>query len=346
MALSLPGANHVAGLLHPAGYHGGDRTSQYFEGWYVKLVSADREARLAVIPGIFLAPEEDGPHEAFVQVLDGATGKSWYVAYPREEFAADADSFDLQVGPNRFSAEGVHLDLPDVGLFGDIAFTTPLDGWPVRVTSPGAMGPYAFVPFMECYHGVVSFAHGLAGTLSMGDRTWDLTGGKGYIEKDWGKSFPAGYLWMHSNHFDHPGTSIMASIALVPWLRGIFRGVLIGLKHQGQLYSFATYNRSRTKYIGVDDKRVRWTVRRGDGYRIDITAERSIGALLHAPIRTEMHKRVEETLNAVLRVKLIAPDGVVVMDDVGQVAGLEVHGDIGQLLTTGDRMGILRRPGR
>jgi len=59
-----------------------------------------------------------------------------------------------------------------------------------------------------------------------------------------------------------------------------------------------------------------------------------------------MHKRVQETLNARLRVKLTAPDGVVVMEDVGEVAGLEVHGDVGKLLTTGDRMGILRRPGR
>ena len=240
----------------------------------------------------------------------------------------------------------MHLELPGPGLFGGVSFTSRLDGWPVRTVSPGAMGPYAFVPFMECYHGVVSFGHGLSGSLTLGDQTWDMAGGRGYIEKDWGKGFPAGYLWMHSNHFSHPGTSIMASIALVPWLRGVFRGVLIGLKHQGQLYTFATYNRSRTKYIGVDDKRVRWTVVRGDKYRIDITAERATGALLHAPIRTEMHKRVEETLNAVLRVRLTAPDGVVITEDVGEVAGLEVHGDMAQLLTTGDRMGILRRPGR
>ncbi len=340
------GSHTLTGLFNPAGYHGGNRSKGHFEGWYVKLVSADREARLAVIPGVFLAAEEDGPHEAFVQILDGSTGKSWYVPYPLEEFSAAPGGLDVRVGPNTFTARGVHLAIPDPGLFADITYTTPLDGWPVSAGSPGAMGPFAFVPFMECYHGVVSFGHGLAGPLTLAGRTWSLDGGRGYIEKDWGKSFPAGYLWMHSNHFEHPSTSLMASIALIPWMRGVFRGVLIGLKHQGQLYTFATYNRSRTKYIGVDDKRVRWTIRRGDGYRLDITAERSAGALLHAPIRTEMHKRVEETLNAVLRVKLTAPDGVVILEDTGSVAGLEVHGDVSQLLTTGDKMGILRRPGR
>ena len=34
------------------------------------------------------------------------------------------------------------------------------------------------------------------------------------------------------------------------------------------------------------------------------------------------------------------------LEDVGEVGGLEVHGDVALLLTTGDRMGMLRRPGR
>lgn len=342
MALSLPG---TSGLLSPAGYHGGSKRSGHFEGWYVKCVSADRSARLAIIPGIFLAQEDDGPHEAFVQVLDGASGRTWYVPYEFEDFRASADSMDVKVGPNRFTRHGAFLNLHADGLdlTGNITFTTPLDEWPVKPLSPGAMGPYAFVPFMECYHGVVSFGHGLAGTLEYNGEAIDLTGGRGYIEKDWGKGFPAGYLWMHSNHFDNPSTSIMASLALIPWMRGEFRGILIGLKHQGRLLVFATYNKSRTKHIGVDDHRVRWTVARPDGYRLEITAERAEGALLHAPIRTEMHKRVEETLNARLRVKLTAPDSTVVLDDVGEVAGLEVHGDITRLITTGDRIGMLRR---
>ena len=343
MRLTLPGADHFRGLLRPEAYHGGSLSKGYFEGWYIKLVSADRTARLAVIPGVFLAPEEDGAHEAFVQVLDGMSGRSWYVPYPLEEFRASSNGFDVRVGPNIFTDRGVQLELPTVGLSADVEFTSPLDGWPVSALSPGAMGPYAFVPFMECYHGVVSFGHGLAGRLELGEDSWDMAGGKGYIEKDWGKGFPAGYLWLHSNHFDHPGTSLMASIALIPWLRGTFRGILVGLKHRGQLYVFASYNASRTKSIGVDDRRVRWRIRRPDGYQLDLTAERTRGALLHAPIRSEMHKRVEETLNARIHVKLTGPSGEVIMEDTGAVGGLEVHGDIARLLTTGDKMGMLRR---
>ena len=76
----------VTGVLHPEGFHGAGVTSSYFEGWYSKLVSADRRARFAVIPGVFLDPQGDG--EAFVQVLDGATGESWYHRYDLAEFGA------------------------------------------------------------------------------------------------------------------------------------------------------------------------------------------------------------------------------------------------------------------
>ena len=122
-------------VLKPAGYHGAGRRSKYFEGWYVKLVDAQQQARLAVIPGSSW-PRSRWPHEAFVQVLDGATGRSWYNPYPMSEFAAHSDTFAVQVGPNRFSTGGVVLDLPEVGLSGRVDFEQPLDPWPVSVRSP------------------------------------------------------------------------------------------------------------------------------------------------------------------------------------------------------------------
>jgi succinate dehydrogenase/fumarate reductase flavoprotein subunit len=48
----------------------------------------------------------------------------------------------------------------------------------------GTMGWYAFVPAMECYHGVLSFDHLLEGGLELNGQYIDYTGGRGYIEKD------------------------------------------------------------------------------------------------------------------------------------------------------------------
>ncbi len=323
-------------IQHPeAGHDKGHRP--YFEGWYVKLVSADRSTRLAVIPGLFRGT--DGGEEAFVQVLDGASGRSWYAAYPSSEYWAAPDRLTVQVGPNRFTAAGVELDVEvhDLTLSGQVEFTTGLTPWPVSKRAPGAMGWYAYMPFMECYHGVVSFGHRLNGAVRLNGSDHDLAGGWGYLEQDWGEAFPAGYVWMHSNHFSSPGISLMGSVALIPWLRGQFRGLLIGLMTPQGLQRFATYNGAKTQRLAIDDEHVFLDVSRRDGWKLSLRAERTGGALLHAPIRSAMHKRVEETLDARIHVTLTDGNGRVVVDDTGEVAGLEVHGELDQLIATADR---------
>ncbi len=201
------------------------------------------------------------------------------------------------------------------------------------------MGWYAWMPFMECYHGVVSFGHGLSGTVELDGTQWDFTGGRGYIEKDWGQAFPDGYVWMHTNHFADPTTSLMASVAIIPWLRGSFQGLLIGLRHAGRLYRFASYTGAKVKELRIDDEHVWLTAAGRDGSRLEIKATRPGGAFLHAPIRTEMHKRVEETLDSTIQLRLFDAHGTALIDDVGTSSGLEVHGNTDRLIRMGDGAG-------
>jgi len=273
--------------------------------------------------------------EAFVQVLDGATGRSWYHRYDVAEFDASAENFDVRVGPNVFSRSGIRVDLPSVR--GQVEFTSPFDPWPVTWRRPGIMGPYAWAPLMECYHGIVSFGHGLSGYLEVDGARQDFEGGRGYIEKDWGRAFPAGYVWLHSNHLDgEPDASLIASVAIIPWLRSSFRGFIVGLRIRGRLHTWSTYNGSREHRLDIDESHVRWSLSGPSGL-LELSAERVRGGLLHAPIRTRMHERVEETLDATVAVRVTAPDGRVVVDTVGRSAGLEVHGDLARLLAVGTR---------
>lgn len=327
-------ARRITGTLHPEGGH--EQGPGSFEGWYVKAVSADLSVRWAVIPGIFRGL--DGSAEAFVQVLDGSTGRSWYHRYDAGDFRAAPDRFDVRVGPNRFTERSIGLDLPQ--LRGQLDVTSPLDPWPVRLWSPGVMGWYAWMPAMECYHGVVSFGHSLAGELDVEGEIVDFAGARGYIEKDWGQAFPAGYLWAHSNTFRHSDASLMGSVALIPWRGREFRGFIVGLRTGGRLYRFATYTGARSVDLRVDDAHVTWTLRarslgRRPPLQLDLRAARVAGGLLHAPIRTEMHKRVEETLDSSIEVRL-SRGGTVLFEDVGDAAGLEVHGDTDRLLETSE----------
>ncbi len=319
----------LRGVRHPEAYHGRAATHGFFEGWYVKLVSADRAQRWAVIPGIFRGIG-GAPDEAFVQVLDGLRGRSWYHPFPVAEFAASDRVFDVRVGGNRFDATGVTLDLPQ--LRGRIDFASPLEPWPVTWREPGIMGWYGLVPFLECFHGVVSFGHGLAGTLEVEGVPHSFGGGRGYLEKDWGKAFPAGYVWLAGNHLDaDQDASLVASAAIIPWLGGSFRGWIVGLRHSDRLHRWTTYNRSRERALEITDTRVRWAMEGPDG-TLELDALRVRGGLLHAPLRTAMHRRVEETLDARIGIRHSARDGRVLLEGVIDCAGLEVFGDIDRLL--------------
>lgn len=317
------------GIFHPEAFHGHGRSKRYFEGWYVKVVSADQKTRWAVIPGVFLGLD-GGVHEAFIQLLDGSTGRSWYHKFDTSKFSASADEFNVTLGKNHFSSKGVTLDLPE--LRGSITFESALDPWPVKPLSPGIMGWFGAVPFMECFHGIVSFGHDLAGDLTVEGKEVSFAGGRGYIEKDWGRAFPSGYVWLHSNHIDSdPEASLIGSVAIIPWIGRPFRGYIVGLKHSGKLHRWTTYNGAKEIELTITDTHVQWQLSSKDG-NLTLSADRVRGGLLHAPIRTEMHQRVDETLDAVIHIKHTDHAGHVLLEGKGLVGAMEVHGDLQRLL--------------
>jgi tocopherol cyclase len=324
----------IRSTMTPDAYHGHSKKPPFFEGWYFKVVDTSTQNRYAVIPGNFKSDDPEHNH-CFVQVLDGSTGKSIYQSYPTEAFRAAQNAFDIQVGPNHFTARAMTLsiDHPEMRMSGSLQFIEP-QPWPVSVLSPGIMGWYAWVPFMETYHGVVSLDHAIQGSLTINGRTVDFDKGRGYIEKDWGQAFPAAWVWFQSNHFEAPGTCITASTAIIPWVGQSFAGFIIGVWHQKQLYRFATYTGAKMEALEIEDQQVRWIVRDRQ-HRLHMTAQRAEGGLLNAPTPVSMGRRILETLNASIQVRLERSDGKggeTIFEGTGKVAGLEAVGDLERLM--------------
>lgn len=170
--------------LHPAWYQGHGKDAPYFEGWYYKLVDSSERHRLAIIPGIFKGADPETSH-AFVQVLDGRSGKATYHTYPTEAFWAAEQGLDVRVGPNRFALDRIELeiDTDEWSLRGALELVD-LTRWPSSVVSPGVMGFFAWIPLLQTYHEVVSLDHVIHGTLAFHGETIDFSEGRGYMEKD------------------------------------------------------------------------------------------------------------------------------------------------------------------
>lgn len=318
--------NRWKATWNPDRYHGWGREKHYFEGWYFKLVDPNEEQVIAVIPGI--SKGADGRRHSFIQVLDGKACRAAYHDFPIEAFSASPDAFQVSVGDNHFSLEGIRLHLP--GLEGSLKISRPL-AWPSMLGAPGIMGWYSFVPFMECYHGVVSLHHEFTGSLRIQGKPVDFSGGKGYIEKDWGVSFPRSWIWMQSNHFDtEQPACLVASVAHIPWRGGYFIGFITGFLLGGELYRFATYLGSERK-VRLEEEAV-WLEFRKGSRRLVIHALQAPGAALVSPIIGEMTGKVNESMQARLHVWFYEKDRLV-FEGTGRNAGLEVAGSVTELLS-------------
>jgi len=271
-------------------FQGNRKDSKYFEGWYFKMVSADGSDIISVIPGISLS--EDGKEQhAFIQVINGVNARTRYYSFPIDDFSFSKKRFEIKIADNYFSKDMIILDLNDSisSITGKVEMSDHIKYKSGRLMNPGIMGWYRFVPFMECYHGVVSLTHFLKGKLILNDKIHDFADGKGYIEKDWGSSMPSSWIWIQSNHFNETNSSFMLSVANVPWAGKSFTGFLGFFYHDNQIFHFATYRNTEIKIEKVDEDVLIINIKNRKN-RFIIQVKSNNAGMLQAP-KTEVHLR-------------------------------------------------------
>jgi hypothetical protein len=177
--------------------------------------------------------------------------------------------------------------------------------------------------------------HAVDGEVKLNGEVLSFRNGRGYIEKDWGKSFPSAYVWLQTNHFSHSGISLKISVAKIPYLGYSFVGFIAGLWLGDRLVQFTTYNQSTLKKSVIDTKKVEM-VMQNKNYRLEILARREAATALASPILGLMDGRIEESMNARIEVMLTdRKSGEIIFNDVGRNAGLEVAGKIEEIILPG-----------
>lgn len=326
----LPAYN-LKKISHPTIFQGNKKKSNYFEGWYFKMVSQDGASILSVIPGISLSSDGKAQH-AFIQIIDGITAKTNYYSFPIEDFSFSKKEFSIKIGPNYFSKEKIILDLKDdqSSISGTIEIHHPVNYTSGKLLNPGIMGWYRFVPFMECYHGVVSLTHELKGELLINNEINDFNEGKGYIEKDWGSSMPSAWIWMQSNHFNDAKSSIMLSIADIPWMGKSFTGFVGFFYHDNKIHHFATYRHTKLQ-LEIDESNLVHIKIKNRKNTFILTAKSNNTGMLKAPTEGSMDRRIPESIDAQIIITMLDNKGQVVFNDSTNIAGLEMVGDYHKL---------------
>ena len=321
-------------IWKPEVFHGMGKKKDYFEGWYFKSVSKDEKTAYAIIAGLSITKNANNSH-AFVMLMDARKKILHYHQYPLSSFSADKEKFEVKIDKNSFSLNNINLDIDDgkTRIKAQLKFENIIP-WPVSRFSPGVMGIYAFIPFLECYHGVLSLNHSISGYVEINGVNKDFTGGKGYIEKDWGSSMPSSWIWIQTNHFDEEGLSLFGSIAKIPWLGNYFTGYIFGLLYNNELYKFTTYNGAKIEKLDVSKNNIQ-IILTHKHLKLEINANRTEGVDIPAPKLGEMTNTVNESLQSQIDIKLSKKEDneiILLFEGTGRNAGLEFVGDLDELL--------------
>ena len=245
----------------------------YFCGWYFRCQS-DQQT-LAVIPSV----HKPKPSKYCTLQLITDT-QAFHVPFPFSAFQKKDGQITL--GGNRFGKDGVCLGIhtPDLHVTGSVRFGafTPIQY--------DIMGPFRYVPFLQCRHSIFSMRHSVDGTLWVNGTPYVFRDAVGYMEGDRGYSFPTSYVWTQCSFSNG---ALMLSVADIPLGCFHFTGVIGVVLLHGKEYRLATYLGAKA----VKRKPEEIVVRQGS-LLLTVRPHGSGGHPLRAPIRGAMTRTIHE----------------------------------------------------
>ena len=246
---------------------------EYFCGWYYRCQSDNQT--LAVIPSVHKTGEGDF---CTIQLITDTS--TFHTRLPYDDFNKNGD--EIRIGNNRFGKSGVSLDIhaPKFCVEGSVRFGAFA---PIRYD---IMGPFQYIPFMQCRHSVYSMCHRVDGEIRVNGVPYVFQNAVGYAEGDRGHSFPKEYVWTQCSF---PEGALMLSVADIPLGRIHFTGVIGIVLLHGKEYRLATY--LGAKAVKIKDGGV--IVRQG---RLCLTVKQldPPGFPLQAPVGGAMTRTIHE----------------------------------------------------
>ncbi len=246
----------------------------YFKGWYFKCSSKNKT--IAFIPAFH---SRNNNETASLQIITDEN--SYNLSFP---FLAYSEKpLYIRIGNNVFSENGIIINIKSDNLTvkGNLQFGkfSPI-GYDI-------MGPFKYIPFMQCRHSVYSMRHQVSGNLTINNQHINFQSGIGYMEGDCGTSFPSRYIWTQC--FFGNG-SLMLSAADIPILGLNFTGIIGIIYLNGKEYRIATY--LGAKICEIDGSSI--TVVQGS-YKLNAKLIKNNAHSLAAPDNGKMNRIIHES---------------------------------------------------
>lgn len=308
--------NHIYNPCIFQGQNQMKMNKEYFEGWYFK--NTNQKETVSFIPGIAISSNKK---EAFIQVI--TQDSSWYIPYPITEFSYSDYPFEIKIGNSYFSNTKVelHVSHSQVQIDGTLQYQGNIE-IKHHLLSPNIMGIFSFVPHMECNHAIVSMKHSICGNIEINHKILTFENGIGYIEKDWGTSFPSSYIWGQANCFPNQTASLFFAIATIPFHHFQFQGLICNFILNGNEYRFATYNGSKIIINHTDNQGIHIILEKHH-MTLEIIGKSNQTSLLKAPQNGKMKNHIQESIQAEIEL-ILKQDTCIIYQGKSTCAGLEI----------------------
>jgi hypothetical protein len=208
------------GIIKPSGLRGKFGRHKYFEGWFQKVYSVEHNASFIVIYGYATqnAPDKFG----FIQIY--IPRQAPHILYfNKDEISCDPRNHSVWMGDNLLTTKSMNIASDDISLKLAMKNNHPIP------TFKNSMGYAYYVPTLPCYHSVMNVSHHVSGEIHTANQSYQLEHELGYMEKNWGTSFPKRYCWLQAVDPLDSRTSLLFSQAEIDWIGSSF------LRHVGHL---------------------------------------------------------------------------------------------------------------
>lgn len=199
--------------INPSSIRGGIDRSRFFEGWFQKVYLRQHRTSFVIIYGYATG----NAHETFgfIQVLMPGE-EPRIVCFPKDQVTLDRHKHIVRMGDNVLSTDAIDIKMNELRMQLQLIDNQRID------TLNNSMGYAYYVPSLPCYHSVLNTSHGVSGSIVHKSKEYAIDNELGYLEKNWGTSFPDRYMWLHAVDPNNPEISLLFSCADIQWLGGTF----------------------------------------------------------------------------------------------------------------------------
>ena len=232
--------------FNPTQLQGNLEKNNYFEGWFQKIYSPEHDTSFIIIYGF--ATGNKSEKTGFIQICL-PNQEIIYLTFHKNEVICDKRKHFIQFGNHFISEHKIKIQTDEIQL--DLDFSKKQE----QQSGKNTMGNYYLLPNLPCYHAIVDGYHSVNGQIQYLNDSYTFTNAVGYLEKNWGISFPEKYIWMHAFDAKNTDNQLLFSQADIKWNGRTFIKHLGFIKLNGIYFDLRKLKKCKTAISNKDENK-------------------------------------------------------------------------------------------